>query len=73
MKELKILGEEVLSDHRGLRRVRRYLKGWYPERGRLHIGRQKKETVEEIDVIRPIGVYEVVEDSVLSEKGRQVS
>jgi len=60
--EPKILSEEIIYQQGSFRRVRRYLKGWHPERGRLHSGWQGKETIEEKDVISPIKTFEVKDE-----------
>jgi hypothetical protein len=57
MKTPEILSEEILQDHGSMKRVRRYLRGRHPERGKL-VQPEKAwsgdwETIEETDVIRP--------------------
>lgn len=59
--EPKVLSEEIIKDYGSYKRVRRYLKGWYPERGKLCFGWSGKETIEEKDVIMPIKTF-MVED-----------
>lgn len=55
----EILGQEILYQQGSFSRVRRYLRGWYPELGVLSQGLQGQETIVEQDVIRPIRVFAV--------------
>jgi hypothetical protein len=55
-----ILDEQVLYQNGSFRRIRRWLMGWYPERGILIIGYTGKETIEEISKVIPIGLFVVV-------------
>ena len=61
--EPKVLSENTICQQGGFRRVRRYLEGWHPKRGRLHFGWQGKETIEEKDVISPIKIFEVKDEN----------
>jgi hypothetical protein len=56
---MHILGEELLSQHGALKRVRRYLAGHHPHLGRLTMGWQGPETVIEQEVITPVSVITV--------------
>ena len=59
----EILGEEVLHKQGSFSRVRRYLRGWHPKLGVLSEGLQGRETIVEEDIIKPIGVFRVLEAS----------
>jgi hypothetical protein len=58
-RKTQILSEEIIYEWGSFKRVRRYLKGWHPERGKLSFGWQGKETIEEKDVIIPIKTFMV--------------
>lgn len=49
----EILDEKILYQQGTFSRVRRYLAGWHPELGILHIGWQGPETIVERDIITP--------------------
>ena len=59
MKE--ILSERTLEEQGSFSRVERYLKGHHPEEGQLTFGYQGPETIQRIDVIKPIVIVTVVE------------
>ena len=61
----EILGEETLYQQGCFRTVRRYLRDWHPELGILSNGWQGPETIVVQDVIRPIGVFRVLEASAI--------
>lgn len=54
-----ILSEEVLSQSGSFKRVRRFLQGHHPERGKLTEGWSGPETIEETDLISPAAVVYV--------------
>ncbi len=47
----EVLDEQVLYQQGAYKRVRQYLRGWYPKLGVLHMGWQGQETIVERDVI----------------------
>ncbi len=55
----RILGEEILYQQGGFKRVRRYLAGYHPHLGALHFGWAGLETIQETDVISPIRLINV--------------
>lgn len=57
----RILGEEVLWQQGGYKRVRRWLEGFHPERGSLLPNGLSggPETVQEVDLITPMQTYHV--------------
>lgn len=60
-KDIEILSEEVLHQQGSYRRVRRWLKGKHPELGTLVQGWTGWETMQEIDVIKPMAVFTVID------------
>ncbi|MBI2086447.1 hypothetical protein HYT74_03845 [Candidatus Daviesbacteria bacterium] len=60
----KILGEVIIDQQGGFSRVRRYLKGWHPDLGRLSYGWQGEETIVELGKIQPIRVFNVVDKKI---------
>ena len=59
----EILNTEIIHQNGSFMRVRRWLKGAWPKRGKLTCGWTGMETIEEVDFIRPIGHYTVMEVS----------
>lgn len=60
---VEILDEEILYEQGSFRRVKRYLKGSHPELGKLVRGLTGWETLVEVDVVVPMGIFEVHEQS----------
>lgn len=56
----EILNTEIIHQSGSFMRVRRWLKGAHPERGKLVRGWTGMETIEEVDFIKPIGFYTVM-------------
>ena len=62
--QLIILDEQVLYQSGSFRKVRRYVKGKHPHLGPMLVGWSGGwETIWETEVIRPIGVFRVVEEA----------
>jgi len=61
MPDIEILDEVTLIRRGSYKRVRRYLRGRHPDRGILIHGITGWETVEEIDVLSPMIVINVVD------------
>ena len=59
--EVEILDEITLYRSGSFKRVRRYLRGIHKDRGQIIRGHTGWETVEETDVLVPMGVYTVTE------------
>jgi len=59
----EIVGTEVIAQSGCFMRVRRYYRGWHPQLGTLHFGWSGKETIEEADVIKAMGIFTVSEES----------
>lgn len=59
--DIEILSEEVLHQQGCYRRVRRWLRGRHPELGTLVLGWTGWETMQEVDVIKPMGVFTVID------------
>ncbi len=59
--EVEILDTQVLYQNGSFMRIRRWLKGVHPTRGQITKGYTGWETVEEIDVIKPMHVFRVVD------------
>lgn len=57
----EILNTEIIYQSGSFMRVRRWLKGAWPTRGTLTRGWTGMETIEEVDFIRPVGHYTVME------------
>ena len=60
-KTLEIVGEEIIHQQGCYRRLRRWVKGWHPELGQLMFGLSGPETVMEVDSIRPMGTFTVID------------
>lgn len=58
----EILNTEIIYQSGSFMRVRRWLKGAHPERGKLVRGWTGMETIEEVDFIKPVGYYTVMEN-----------
>lgn len=58
-----ILSEEILAQQGSYKRVRRFLSGHHPERGKLTEGWSGPETIEETDAIVPVAVITVLPDN----------
>lgn len=56
---VEILGEQVIQKQGSFRQIRRYVKGWHPEEGRLTYGLQGKETIIDKTSIRPLITFDV--------------
>jgi hypothetical protein len=50
----QVLGEQILYQQGSFKRVKRYLKGFHPELGKLYEGLSGKETIQEKDIITPV-------------------
>jgi hypothetical protein len=59
-KVVEILGEKVISQSGSYRRVQRWLRGIHPELGTIVRGYTGWETLQEVDVIKPIGTFYVM-------------
>lgn len=59
---VEILDEWILHKSNSYERVRRWLKGIHPERGIITYGYTGWETVEEVDRIRPMKSFEVLDE-----------
>lgn len=55
----EILDEQTIYEQRSYRQIRRYIRGWYPEEGKLTYGWGGRETIVERDVIKPIRTFYV--------------
>jgi hypothetical protein len=62
MEQPEILDTKVICEHGPYVRIRRWLKGAYPKRGLLTQGITGLETVEEIDIFRPLHCFTVLEE-----------
>ena len=58
----ELLGEETLYQQGCFRKVRRYWKGWCPEKGEQIDGWTGPETVEDVTIVEPIRKYMVLEE-----------
>ncbi len=58
---IELIEEVVLHRDGPFARVRRYYKGRHPHLGYIHDGWSGEETVQEVDVIRPSGMFHVKE------------
>lgn len=55
-----ILDEKVISRHGAVVKVKRYVKGWWPELGQLHWGLSGPETVVEVIKVQTMRMFTVV-------------
>lgn len=58
---LEVLDTFTIYQQGGFRRVVEYIRGWYPELGKLHIGHQGQETIIERTILTPIKTFNVTE------------
>jgi len=58
----EIVGEQILYSNGPFRRVRRWVKGKYPNLGRIIYGFTGWETEIEMDVIKPVRTFLVAEE-----------
>jgi ABC-type polysaccharide/polyol phosphate transport system ATPase subunit len=61
MDNIEILSEIVLYQKGSFKRVRRYLRNKHPSLGVITKGFTGWETVQEIDVIIPMGKFEIID------------
>lgn len=59
---MEILDRQILFENESYKRVREYVRGWYPDKGILHVGWQGRETIIERDVITPIHTFEMTDE-----------
>jgi len=59
--EIKILDTRILHRNGSFTRVRRWLQGVHPSRGTIIKGWTGWETVEEVDVLKPMRTFRVEE------------
>jgi len=62
VEELEMVGEQILYSNGSLSRVRRWIKGQHPHLGKIIYGLTGWETEVEIDVIKPLRLFSVVEE-----------
>jgi len=60
MNKGEILSEQVIYQNGCFKRVRRWISGIFPERGTIHWGYTGWETIEELDLITPMGKFTVL-------------
>lgn len=60
--KIEIVGEQVISDCGGFRRIKRWIKGWHPQLGQLTWGLTGQETIIEKDCFFPTHTFTVVEN-----------
>lgn len=58
---LEVLDTFIVCQQGGFRCVLEYVRGWYPELGRLHVGYQGQETIIEKDILTPTRTFNVIE------------
>ena len=59
--EIEILDEQILCQSGSYKRVKRWLRGVHPKLGVIHRGYTGWETIQEVDVLVPMGTFTVVE------------
>jgi putative AlgH/UPF0301 family transcriptional regulator len=59
--DIEVLDEQVLHQQGSFKRVKRWLRGKHPQLGILHLGYTGWETIQEVDVISPMVVFEVID------------
>lgn len=55
----EVLDTTVISQVGPVRHVIQWVRGWHPELGKLHWGKQGQETVIEKDILTPLKVIQV--------------
>lgn len=58
---MEVLDEQIVYQNGPFLRVKRWLRGSYPELGIIHCGLTGIETIVEKDVIRPIHTFSIYE------------
>jgi len=61
VEELEMVGEQILYSSGSFSRVRRWVKGKHPHLGRIIYGLTGWETEIDMDVIKPLRLFSVVE------------
>ena len=59
--ELEMVGEQILYESGSFSHVRRWVKGKHPHLGKILYGHTGWETEIEMDVIKPLRLFSVVE------------